>query len=121
MPNWNIGAVNILLSLFLGVILLLAPQILHTAAFAGANWNDRVVGSIVVTLAIVSVLAYGEWMEWLCLAVGLWIIGSPWIFNFNAARTATVIHLMSGAIVTLLAIVEIRQLHPRRSDVLDRK
>ena len=76
---------------------------------AGLNaWASALVLGLV---SVVAVLSYAEWEEWLDLALGVWILGSPWVLNFPADSAATKVHVMIGLIVTVLAVAELWKEH----------
>ena len=99
-----------LLNVVLAAMLFLSPWLLGFAyGAAGLNaWASAVLLGVVSVLAI---LSYSEWEEWIDLAVGLWIFGSPWLLGFPSDSPATKVHIMIGLIVSALAVVELWKEH----------
>jgi len=99
------------LVLILGAWLLLSPWLLqYFTAWpylddTAASWNSLIFG-----LVIVSIMArvlyipdrFGT-QERLTLAVGLWLIISPWALGFANAKLATINLMSVGVAVTLLS------------------
>jgi hypothetical protein len=56
------------------------------------------------------------WEEWVELVLGLWLVASPWVFGYSQLIVPTVIHIVLGGLVVLLALLELwqdRGLSPR--------
>jgi hypothetical protein len=110
MGKWKSPVTCDVANLVLGALLLLSPWIFHFSLGA-ESWNAWAGGGIIVVLSIAALLAFAEWEEWINLIVGLWILVSPWALKFsdstNAMRTAVII----GAIVAVIAAVELWVLH----------
>jgi hypothetical protein len=87
-----------------GVWLLVSPWALGTAMDPSSTWNAWIVGALTVIASVTSLRTPKEVRsEWVSLALGAWLLLSPWILGFtvyvNAARNAWVV----GAIVVILA------------------
>jgi hypothetical protein len=64
-------------------------------------------GIIIAVLAVAALAAFAVWEEWLNLIVGLWAVVSPWVLGFEGNRTAMTVHVIVGALVAILAALEI--------------
>lgn len=56
------------------------------------------------------------WEEWVELVLGLWLVASPWVFGYSQLIVPTVIHIVLGGLVAVLALLELwqdRGLSPR--------
>jgi hypothetical protein len=100
-PNtvkWASG-INILAGLWL----IIAPWIFNYFGLGGV-WNSVIVGIIVVVLAAIRVFgAYqATWLSWVNCVLGLWMIASPWIFNYTANQTRLWNSVITGVIVAIL-------------------
>ena len=72
-------------------------------------WNTIVVGLLVLTLASVIHDTHARGKELAEAALGLWLIASPFVFGYAAAGTLRYWHFALGALVTLLAVLELAQ------------
>jgi hypothetical protein len=110
MYKWRNPASCDVANLILGALLFLSPWFFRFSPGV-ESWNAWVCGGIIVVLSIAALSAFAEWEEWLNFIVGLWVLVSPWALKFsdrtNALRAAVVI----GAIVAVIAAVELWVLH----------
>ena len=93
----------------LGVLIVLAPW------FAGASVNEAVatntglVAASVVAIAEVALVDLRRWEEGAEFVCGLWLIASPFVFDYAGADVLTIYHFILGALVALLAAFEFWQ------------
>lgn len=66
---------------------------------------------MIAAFSVAALSAFAEWEEWLNLIVGLWVIVSPWVLSFSADTTAMWTNVIVGAIVAVVAAVEIWLTH----------
>src|SRR5215470_8356900 len=105
MENWTNAKYCDVANLILGAFLFLSPWIFGFGGTAAENAN--IAGIVIAALAIAALAAFAVWEEWLNLIVGLWTLVSPWVLGFNASTTPTTVHVIVGALVAILAAVEI--------------
>jgi hypothetical protein len=106
--EWKQERVCDVLNLLLGALLFVSPWIFGFAA--GAETQNAIIsGIIIAVLSIAALAAFAEWEEWLNLIVGLWVLVSPWILGM--AGTAMTVHVIIGAIVAIIAAVELWMTH----------
>jgi hypothetical protein len=86
-----------------GVALALSPWYLGYASESQAAWNAWLAGAAIALIAVAAILAYNQYEEWANLALGLWTILSPWLLGFSALSSATVLHVVVGIVVAVLA------------------
>jgi len=118
MNQWPNAKLCDVANLILGAILVASPWMF---AFAGGSQTQNAVGSgaVIVLLSIAALAAFAYWEEWLNLVVGLWVLASPWVFEFQGT-TAMTVHVTIGILVAVLAAIEIWMMHqnqPTRSPV----
>jgi len=106
MDNWTNARLCDVANLILGAFLFLSPWIFGFEAGV-ASQNAHVAGIVIAVLAIAALAAFAVWEEWLNLLVGLWTLVAPWVLGFQGNATATTIHVIVGAIVAVLAAVEL--------------
>ena len=71
--------------------------------------NTFVVGMLVFGLAQLEYVALQRWEEVAEIAIGLWLIASPFIFGYSGDDFLRVWHAMLGGIVVLLGALQLWQ------------
>jgi hypothetical protein len=98
------------LSMGLGVLIVLtswmAGDVGNTQAVAS---NATIVGILLLALGASEFLHLRRWEEGLETACGLWLIASPFIFGYADTGTLRYWHFVLGAVVVVLAVLELRQ------------
>jgi hypothetical protein len=96
-------------NLLLGLWVIVSPwTIAHVMASPGnpagvtdaAMWNHYVIGIIVAILAAVALFAFAAWEEWVNVALGAWLLISPWLLGFSASAA-----LMWNAVIIGVLVV----------------
>jgi hypothetical protein len=107
--HWQ-DRINILLGLWLffspWVLRRPAPLVNGVAINAGPStpWNSYIVGAAIFVVAGAALLAFRLWEEWISLALGVWLVISPWVLGFaasdalmwNAVAIGGMLIIMSG-------------------------
>ena len=106
MENWTNARLCDVANLILGAVLFFSPWIFGFGA-GRASENANIAGIIIAVLAIAALAAFAIWEEWLNLIVGLWTLVSPWLLGFQGTR-AMIVCVVIGAIVAILAAIELR-------------
>src|SRR6185312_1502291 len=106
MENWTNAKLCDVANLILGVILFFSPWIFKFDAGRPSE-NAYIAGIIIAVLAIAALSAFAVWEEWLNLIVGLWALISPWVLGFQGSTTPRTVHVIVGALVAILAAVEL--------------
>ena len=96
-----------------GLGLALSPWILGFTATTAAAWNAWLAGAVIAILAIWALTAFDPWQEWVSLAAGIWTIAAPWALGFSATASAMGAHVVIGAVVAILAAIELWHTHSR--------
>jgi hypothetical protein len=92
----------------LGLLIALSPWFAGPAAGELPVLNTVAVGAAVFLLAEFELVDLHRWEETLELLCGLWLIASPFVFEYTWAALSTW-HFTLGGIVTVLAAVELWQ------------
>jgi hypothetical protein len=108
MENWRTQT-NLLNAMF-GALLFVSPWLLGFSGEA-AGWNAWISGAALVAVSVTAVRHFSEWEEWIDLALGAWILASPWTLNFPAGSTQVKIHVLAGGVATILSAVELWEEH----------
>jgi hypothetical protein len=69
-------------NLILGVVLISSPWLFAFAAETQSK-NALAAGVVISVLSIAALTMFAVWEEWLNLMVGLWLIVSPWVLQFQ--------------------------------------
>lgn len=103
--QWTYAKLCDLGSLVLGCILLVSPWLPGLPAGAQSQ-NAFISGAIIIVISAASLAAFAVWKEWLNLIVGFWLILSPWVLQFEGARSMR-LDVVIGIVVVLLAEAEL--------------
>lgn len=97
------------LSMLVGVLIGLSPWLAGQQDDQAVMWNAILVGALVLGLAQLEYVSLQRWEEIGEIALGLWLIASPFIFGYADADDLRYWHFVLGAVVVLLAIFELWQ------------
>jgi hypothetical protein len=79
----------------------------HTAttvpSVSSLAWNFYIVGIAVLAFAAAALMAFRLWEEWVTLALGAWLLISPWILGFTTSDALMWNAIIIGAIVIVLS------------------
>lgn len=93
--------------MILGAAILVSPMFFDSISNTTVIAVTALVGAALVILAGMEQLALRRWEEYLALIGGVWIMASPFVLNY--AGQLRTWHLVLGAAVALLAVLEIWQ------------
>jgi SPW repeat len=96
-------------NLVLGGFVALSPW-LFAFRYDAARLESAASGVLVVAISIAALIAFADWEEWAVLALGLWLIVSPWVLGF-AVAAAMKIHIGGGLGLVYLAGLELWLIH----------
>jgi hypothetical protein len=106
MKDWTNAKLCDVANLILGAFLFVSPWIFGFSGSRAAE-NANITGIVIALLAIAALTAFAVWEEWLNLVVGLWTLISPWVVGFQGTTRAMTVCVVVGALVAILAAVEI--------------
>jgi len=95
--------------ILLGVSIGLSPWLAGQEDNQTVMWNAMLVGALVFSLAAVALVDLHRWEEIGEIACGLWLIASPYIFGYAGTGMLQYWHFGLGAVVVLLAVMELWQ------------
>jgi len=90
----------------LGIWLMLSPWVLLFEYDAVAIRNAVIVGFLVVAAEAVTLSVFQLWEEWINVALGAWLVVSPWVLGVTSAA-ATANFVVTGGVIAGLAIYEV--------------
>ena len=82
-----------------GVWLVAAPAVLGYAG--AARTNDRIVGPVAASLAVVSAWEVTRGVRWSAVALGAWLVVAPWLLAYGdtaAILNSTLVGLLLAAL-----------------------
>jgi SPW repeat len=89
----------------LGIWLTLSPWALRYWLDPVATRNAVIVGFLIIFAEVVTLSFFRPWEEWVSVALGAWLIVSPWILGITH-QVATTNFVIVGALVAGLALYE---------------
>ena len=95
--------------MLLGVLIGFSPWLAEQQGDLAVNWNAVLVGALVLVLAQLEYVSLQRWEEVGEIALGLWLIGSPFTFGYAEAGPLRYWHFVLGAIIALIATWELWQ------------
>jgi hypothetical protein len=101
-----------ILMMVLGAAILISPMFVETVTTPTVVAATAVIGAAVVVLAGLEQLSLRRWEEILALACGVWVMVAPVALNYGGMLRNW--HIVLGAFVAALAILELWQDRDRR-------
>ena len=89
---------------------LFASPWLFTFANAKSGTDDVISAMLVGASSLAALLIFREWAEWINLGLGLWILASPWVLNFQIPA-ATHVNIGVGILITYMSLLELWLIH----------
>ena len=95
--KWRSESVLDLYNLLLAAILFGTPTFLAHASRT-ADLDLGLTGAAIIILSIAAMIAFSIWEEWVNVALGLWLVVSPWSLGFAHTRA---MHFAIGIGITI--------------------
>jgi hypothetical protein len=90
-----------------GLWVIISPFALGTTHTTKVLWNEIVVGGLLLILGASAGLATSRrivtGINWLNVALGIWLIISPYVLSYSSVSTTTFNDIYSGAVALVLA------------------
>ena len=96
-------------SMLIGVLVGISPWLAEQQDNPAIMWNATLVGLIVFGLAQLEYVNLRRWEEVGAIAFGLWLVASPFTFGYSESGALRFWHYSLGAVVALLAVLELWQ------------
>jgi hypothetical protein len=103
--NLNNESVLDLYNILLAVVLFSSPWFFAHASRT-ADLDLRLSAAAIICLSLAAMIAFSTWEEWINLALGLWLVVSPWLLGFAHTR-AMHLSIGIGAAIAFLAGLEL--------------
>ena len=105
MRKWHAESVLDIYNLLLALILFGAPWFFAHASRT-ADLDLRLSSAAIIILSLAAIMAFSAWEEWINLALGLWLVASPWLLGFAHTR-AMHFSIGIGVPIAFLAALEL--------------
>jgi hypothetical protein len=92
------------LNLALGLWMIASPWTLKYQDVATATGNAVILGILIAAVALFALFRVMAWQEWANVALGIWLVISPWILGFNAVVPAMWNAVIIGVVAAVLAL-----------------
>jgi hypothetical protein len=92
-------------SWILGIVLCLSPWALMFDKDGTATQNAVVIGFLIILAEVVTLSAFEVWEEWINVALGAWLVASPWVLAITNTA-AKIEFVVVGFLVVALALYE---------------
>ena len=111
MKPWRRESALDIYNLCAAAVLLVAPW-LFSLTNGAARLDFWLSAAAIVALSLAAMFAYANWEGWTNVAVGLWLIASPWLLGFSNLR-AMHFSVAVGLVVTFMAMLELWLVYDR--------
>lgn len=93
----------------IGIWLMASPAVLGYGNPAQAN--DRIIGPVIATFAIIGIWEITRGLRWLNLLLGLWLLVAPFLMGYDAS-IPTWNDVIAGVLVVAFSLVKGKTTHP---------
>ena len=90
----------------LGIWLVLSPWVLLFEKETPATRNAVIVGGLIILAEVVTLSYFRVWEEWINVALGAWLVVSPWVLGITSPAPKLNFHIV-GLLVAALALYEV--------------
>jgi hypothetical protein len=98
-----------LLTMGLGFLIAMSPWIAGEPHTPTIEINAVLIGFVIFGIAAIELTELQRWEEWLNLLAGAWIMAAPWALGYSDHTTLMLLQVALGALVVLLALLELWQ------------
>jgi hypothetical protein len=103
--EWRRESILDVYNFVLALVLFVTPWFLVRATVA-TEFNLWASAAAIGAISLTALLAFAWWEEWINVALGLWLIASPWLLGF-AHTSAMHFSIGIGVVVVFLSLLEI--------------
>lgn len=96
-------------SMLLGVLIGLSPWLSGQMGSQAIMLNAILVGAVKFVLGEYEAADLHRWQEGCEIALGSWLVASPFIFGYSADGVLRFWHFVLGAVTVILAVLELWQ------------
>jgi SPW repeat len=103
--SWRRESAIDVYNLAFGTFLFVSPWLFAYPGEA-VRFDVWISGALIAAMSIAAMVAFSNWEEWFNLALGFWLISSPWLLGFAHTRAMHVC-IGIGATVAFMATLEL--------------
>jgi hypothetical protein len=94
-------------TLVAGIVLVVTPFVLAITPPEGTNLalliaNFVISGGAAIILGAAALFYFRKWEEWLDIALGVWLVVSPWILGFTYSQAAMWTAIVCGVVIAAM-------------------
>jgi hypothetical protein len=89
------------LNAVIGVLILVSPWLAGYALAQPALANAVIVGMLLFTVSVQAVVIGRPWVECAVVALGAWMLASPWVLAFADERSSQVAFVLGSVVLVL--------------------
>lgn len=97
------------LGMLVGVLIGLSPWLSGQMGSQNMMFNAVIAGALVFFFGELEATNLHRWQEGGEIALGSWVAASPFIFGYSANGTLRFWHFVLGAVIVILAVLELWQ------------
>jgi hypothetical protein len=109
MLRWRKEAILDLYTMVAAAFLVLSPW-LFRFTLERAELDAWLIGAAIALMSAAAMVAFADWEEWINLALGCWLIVSPWVLRLQNPKAIHVC-VAVGLVVSYLALLELWLVH----------
>jgi hypothetical protein len=94
-------------SMLLGIVVIIAPAFISGSESTAVVISTGAVGVLIIALAMLEMTNWRRWEEWLEMLCGAWLVAAPFVLGYTG--TLRTLHIVVGALVAALAVLELWQ------------
>jgi hypothetical protein len=92
----------------IGLYVFLSPYIIPyfypaSTASSVVIWSHYLAGSAICVVSVAALSSNQLWEEWVDLALGVWLVVSPWVLSYDHMKVLTWNAVLTGAVVVILS------------------
>lgn len=110
----NVPRLQDRINLGVGIVLFISPWLLQYTDMTAATVNAWLCGVVVAGVATAALISFRQWEQWHGIAVGAWIILSPWVLGFAPLVPIAGLHVLLGLMLVASECWEIWQVRHTR-------
>lgn len=95
------------ITMILGAIVVVSPVLAGGSESMAIGLSTGLAGILIVAMGFLETVNLRRWEEWVQLLCGAWLVAAPFLLGY--AGTLRTVHMVIGAIVGILALLELWQ------------
>ena len=101
--DWLVTLIGVWLVISHWALDITIPEGVSATMATVAQWNAIASGVVAIALGVAATAVFKRWEEWADIALGIWLVVSPWFLGFSAIEAAMWNVTICGALIILSA------------------